>query len=346
MSASNTYVVANVTTARTVWVESRVGATTYTRVPIAITMSASCGGTPVACATSGALLFKEDFGGNSPSDPAIKPTGIPQMSSIYTYATTSAELYERHYSINKYSLPHYFSGTPGNWYRMDDHTYSSDTTRGYLVQVEAAAEKGQFYETQINGLCTGTKLYFSAWIASLLNYSAPDKVNQIFTLEDQIGTILAQYYTGNLPDIDPTWKQYGFEFTMPNGVTSLILRILNNGNGTQGNDFVMDDIEIHLCIPPVRLNIRDTSVCRGTPVRIDIIPTPSVNISVSGNDVCTGISVTFTAIPSEGAISPLYQWVKNGVNIPGATLSTYTYAPADGDVITCKMTTICGEVTP
>ena len=239
-----------VTSARTVWVEPRVGSTPQARVAIPITISASCGGSPVACATNGTLLFKEDFGGNSTSDPSIKPTGIPQVSSVYTYVTTSAGIGgSPTYSINKYSIPH--SGNA--WYRMDDHTYPNDTNRGYMLQSNADAVKGQFYEVQINGLCAGTKLYFSAWLASLLNSTTyMDKTNQIFRLENpSTSTVIAEYFTGNIPDNDPVWKQYGFQFTVPSGLTSLILRIINNGSGTSGNDFVMDDIEIHFCAPSV-----------------------------------------------------------------------------------------------
>jgi len=64
----------------------------------------------------------------------------------------------------------------------------------------------------------------------------------------------------------------------------------------------------------------------------------SVSIGASANNVCQGTSVTFTATPVNGGSSPGYQWKKNGINIPGATNSTYTYAPANGDAITCEIT--------
>ena len=68
----------------------------------------------------------------------------------------------------------------------------------------------------------------------------------------------------------------------------------------------------------------------------------SVSIS-SENDVCPNTPVTFTATPIVFGTPPTYQWFVNSSPIGGATLSTYTYPPNNGDKITCKMTTtLCG----
>jgi hypothetical protein len=85
--------------------------------------------------------------------------------------------------------------------------------------------------------------------------------------------VLAQYYTHVPNSADPTWKQYGFEFILPDNTSSIVLKIVNNGAGSDGNDFAMDDIEIRLCAPPVTTNIigNDTVVCVGN--SLDIIGT-------------------------------------------------------------------------
>src|SRR6266446_5546931 len=49
---------------------------------------------------------------------------------------------------------------------------------------------------------------------------------------------------------------------------------------------------------------------------------PSITSSPSNRTVCSGSSTTF-AVTASGT-SPTYQWRKNGVNISGATASTYT----------------------
>ncbi|MFZ4523898.1 MAG: hypothetical protein ACOYNC_19510, partial [Bacteroidales bacterium] len=63
-----------------------------------------------------------------------------------------------------------------------------------------------------------------------------------------------------------------------------------------------------------------------------------VTIAASANPVCAGTSVTFTATPSNGGTTPLYQWKKGGTNITGATNVTYAYIPVTGDAITCQLT--------
>lgn len=75
-------------------------------------------------------------------------------------------------------------------------------------------------------------------------------------------------------------------------------------------------------------------------VTLSVNPSTPVSISIaaSANNVCTGRQVTFTATPVNGGASPSYQWKKNGSNISGATNPTYTYAPANNDIITCVLT--------
>ena len=63
-----------------------------------------------------------------------------------------------------------------------------------------------------------------------------------------------------------------------------------------------------------------------------------VGISVTNASVCAGTSVTFTATPDNGGTSPAYQWKINGINANGATNAVFSYVPADGDIITCMLT--------
>ncbi|MBX7225633.1 MAG: PKD domain-containing protein [Chitinophagales bacterium] len=64
----------------------------------------------------------------------------------------------------------------------------------------------------------------------------------------------------------------------------------------------------------------------------------SVSIAASTNSICSGTNVTFTATPTNGGSTPVYQWKKNGVNV-GANASTYSSSTlANGDQITCVLT--------
>jgi hypothetical protein len=67
--------------------------------------------------------------------------------------------------------------------------------------------------------------------------------------------------------------------------------------------------------------------------------TPAVVISASPTGtICSGTNVTFTAVPTNGGVTPAYQWQLNGVNV-GANSTTYSNnALLDGDVVTCLLT--------
>ncbi len=64
------------------------------------------------------------------------------------------------------------------------------------------------------------------------------------------------------------------------------------------------------------------------PITVTLINsiTPSVTSAsnVSGNSICQGQNITFTATPTNGGISPQYQWTLNGTDVPGQTFPTFT----------------------
>lgn len=75
----------------------------------------------------------------------------------------------------------------------------------------------------------------------------------------------------------------------------------------------------------------------------------SVAIAASPSGaICSGTSVTFTATPTNGGTTPSYQWKLNGVNV-GTNSSTYANAAlANGNTVTCVMTSIatCATGSP
>lgn len=63
----------------------------------------------------------------------------------------------------------------------------------------------------------------------------------------------------------------------------------------------------------------------------------AISISASSNPTCEGEEVIFTAVPTNGGSSPVFQWKVNGINV-GSIQSTFSYIPSDGDIITCQLT--------
>ena len=79
-----------------------------------------------------------------------------------------------------------------------------------------------------------------------------------------------------------------------------------------------------------------------------IIVTPTVNPLVSivahpGDTVCPGTTVIFTPDTLHGGSSPAFQWFVNSVLV--GVVDTYTYIPANGDLVSVTMTSngVCVE---
>jgi hypothetical protein len=66
-------------------------------------------------------------------------------------------------------------------------------------------------------------------------------------------------------------------------------------------------------------------------VEITIIPDKT--------EITAGEVVNFTSTIQNSGTNPVYAWFVNGVEVPGATLPTYSYAPQDGDNI--QATLVC-----
>ncbi|MBK9634649.1 MAG: T9SS type A sorting domain-containing protein [Bacteroidetes bacterium] len=71
----------------------------------------------------------------------------------------------------------------------------------------------------------------------------------------------------------------------------------------------------------------------------------SVSIVPTATNVCSGTNVTFTATPTNGGTTPSYQWKLNGVNV-GTNIATYSNnALANGNTVSCVMTSNAACVT-
>ena len=73
-------------------------------------------------------------------------------------------------------------------------------------------------------------------------------------------------------------------------------------------------------------------------VNPNLTPTVSIAITTGAQIICAGTSVTFTATPTNGGTTPVYQWKVNGTNA-GTNSNTFTSNTlANGDIVTVIMT--------
>lgn len=240
----------------------------------------------------GTLLFREDFGGNDPSDPVAGTDPVPGMTSSYMQIYDTAHCNGRpgcrgmgsgRYLVTKVGYRNSRGYNYSHWFIMDDHTYPNDYSRSYLLEIDGRTDGATIYETIIDGLCEGSRLTFTAYAVNVTTAQSYDVDRNngdpqlSFVLADpETGSeITTPYNTGPIP-VDRSykgmpgewrnsahWNLVGMNFTVPPDRTAIKLIIKNACMQSNGNDFAIDDIEIRLCAPPVTIE-GETEVCTNT----------------------------------------------------------------------------------
>ncbi len=202
------------------------------------------------------------------------------------------------------------------WFSLyADHTGDPN---GYFMLVNASYQPSDFYVSTVNGLCPGTVFQFAAWIINMnLPHICNDtaiKPNLTFRIETTTGDLLGSYNSGDIPStFMPVWKEYGFFFQTPPGVSSVVIRMTNNAPGGCGNDLALDDITFRPCGPDIGVSINGQ-------------PGDTANICYGKNNSYLLNSM----IASGGYANPAYQWqlsTDNGTtwaDINNATDSIYS----------------------
>gem|GEM_PF-2160745 len=137
-----------------------------------------------------------------------------------------------------------------------------------------------------------------------------------------------------------------FTATPTNGGASPAYQWKKNGtnvgtNSTTYTDNALANNDAITCVMTSNATCLTASTGTSTAITMTVNTnlTPSVSIaSNSGSTICAGTNVTYTATPTNGGVSPSYQWKKNGTNI-GTNASTYSNNTlANNDIISCVMT--------
>jgi len=91
--------------------------------------------------------------------------------------------------------------------------------------------------------------------------------------------------------------------------------------------------------PALSCSMSTTAVSNPIKITVKSKQPPSVNITTPSQIICTGSAVTFTATTINAGNFPSYQWQLNGNNT-GSNSNTYSNSfLADGDVVSCLITT-------
>lgn len=144
-----------------------------------------------------------------------------------------------------------------------------------------------------------------------------------------------------------------FTITPVNGGGTPVYQWQVNGGNAGSNSptyasTTLSDGDVVTCILTSSLSCATGSPATSNSITISVVGSlvASVSISASADTICTGEGVTFTAAPTNGGTTPLYQWFVNSILIAGADSNAFaTSTLSDGDQITCLMTSSSSCVT-
>jgi len=212
----------------------------------------------------------------------------------------------------------------GDWQVTRDHTGDPG---GYFMLINASYTPNDFFVQRVDSLCSGTTFEFSSWVINMNNLSHGNAIlpNITFTIEDLSGKVLQKYNSGNISQTyNPTWVKYGFYFTTPPGVNSVVLRLTNNAPGGNGNDLGLDDISFRPVGPSITGSIGSLG---------QTYPTDSLTICLGKPG--TPSVLNFSASIQKCFKSPDFQWQKSmdlgksWTDIPNAITKNYNFPIQD-----------------
>ncbi len=207
-----------------------------------------------------------------------------------------------------------------------DHTrLITSTTTSNLMLINASSTFGTVFKQTVSGLCANITYQFSAFVANEMKDNAcggrPVLPNLTFTATSDRGDLLGTYNTDDIRvEGAINWRQFGFFFTMPPGVSSITLEITSQGLNGCGGVFAIDDITLKPC---------------GTKVGVTLD-----GDTLFAKDVCQGYTNPFILKASYlGFNNPKTIWqnsIDKGLtwnDIEGANTDTYQVPKIDSGIV-------------
>ncbi len=111
------------------------------------------------------------------------------------------------------------------------------------------------------------------------------------------------------------------------------------GSNSAAYSYVPDNGDVITCKLTSGMACTSGNPAFSPPVAMTVSVSLPVSVSVSSfaNTSCQGQTVSYSAAPVNGGVSPAYQWMVNGINV-GANSIIYSYVPANGDYVSCQLT--------
>ncbi len=144
-----------------------------------------------------------------------------------------------------------------SWHSVrEDHT--PNDVKGNMLVLNTPYP-GEIYREPTQKLCTNATYEYSFWIANIsiefppgtCGFDIPNDPNITIRIETTDGRLIDTLNTGTIIRTKAAvWQRFSLFFTIPPSsmdVTDVVIRLVNNGVGGCGNDFVMDDMVLRQC---------------------------------------------------------------------------------------------------
>ncbi len=223
-----------------------------------------------------------------------------------------------------------------DYWRGTDHTQNPEGNGGMLfVNVGGSAVDEVVYEQEItiDGGCRDVKVLFSAFISNANSRPGQTPVDVRLDVLDATRTnVLHSISSGEVivrtqADVSAgkAWANLSFKFDAEENATYYV-QLTNNGQPGYGNDILIDDILVTICVPQIDLELTDHSI-------IDF--GNAVDIGVCEDEVIVPLQATLA--PGSGDITdlfptPIYQFQYSRDN--GATWTNFT---TSGNIIDIEL---------
>jgi hypothetical protein len=283
-------------------------------------------------------------------------TGIanpgPNINTLtvgYTFNNTTLSFPDGEYSVRNIVPVH------GLW--VTGGRASDLNPNNYFALFNAQLNPGQiFYREDISNVCPNVNYEFSALMTSFM---LPGSTGGVTHIEPNVtfviralpsNNIIKTHNTGNIANMTVmNWLRHSTTFSIPTGITSIRIEMINTASGGMGNDIAIDDITLSPAVTNSRAHFytiqsqKTATQAISSSITLNATtPSPAVpNISYQW-EVSTNGGSSWTDI--NGATTVPYTF--NTPNSPG----TYTYRLkfASGSNINspnCRYTTDCITLT-
>ena len=155
------------------------------------------------------------------------------------------------FSVSSKQFPVFIHTIPKEYSQL--HTQTPDHTpndiNGYMYFLDIQGANSELFRYTITDLCIGYTYIFSAYFANMVKYSnavlPPNIRFEVRSATDE-NQLIAQMNTSDISQTEQiTWIQHGLQFDAI--TSSVVLLMISNHQGVEGNDLVIDDIELHMC---------------------------------------------------------------------------------------------------